>query len=202
MFTRISQLSSPSVLSQCICLNWLALRNSLHVAHTGVCEKVNPFVQALALQSSSRSCSLAPDLVLREPIFQMAVFSGGVFFSQTPLCFISVLGCRHRVASRIRAVWTRELNSVRIGYLSNGAWGGSRMQTAPPSPSKKLGFISCPDSEPALLFWRGWIPVVFLVHSPSSILSSRDHWPAKGEPRKGNALKVAFKSLKSDLKVT
>ena len=121
MFTRISQLSSPSVLSQCICLNWLALRNSLHVAHTGVCEKVNPFVQALALQSSSRSCSLAPDLVLREPIFQMAVFSGGVFFSQTPLCFISVLGCRHRVASRIRAVWTRELNSVRIGYLSNGA---------------------------------------------------------------------------------
>ena len=26
------------------------------------------------------------------------------------------------------------------------------------------------------------------------------HWPAKGEPQKGNAQKVTFKSLKSDLK--
>ena len=27
------------------------------------------------------------------------------------------------------------------------------------------------------------------------------HWPGKGEPQKGNAQKVTFKSLKSDLKV-
>ena len=57
---------------------------------TGVCEKNIPFAQALALQSSSINCSPAPDLVLRKLIFQNIVFSGGVFFSQTPVVMLYI----------------------------------------------------------------------------------------------------------------
>ena len=57
-------------------------RAGVHV--TGVCEKNTPFRRALALQSFGRNCYGAPDLVLRKPIFLIALFSGGVFFSQTP----------------------------------------------------------------------------------------------------------------------
>ena len=32
--------------------------------------------------------------------------------------------------------------------------------------------------------------------------ADNDHWPAKGEPQKGNAQKVTFKSLKRNFEVT
>ena len=51
----------------------------LHVAPLSVLKR-NPFARALALQSSSRSCSPVPDLVLRNQIFQRVLFSAGVFF--------------------------------------------------------------------------------------------------------------------------
>ena len=39
-----------------------------------------PFVRAFALQSSSRNCSPAPDVVFSKPIFSPVFFSGGAFF--------------------------------------------------------------------------------------------------------------------------
>ena len=51
----------------------------------GVCEKNIPFVSAFALQSCSRNCSPAPDLVLWKLVFPRVLLSGGVFFSQTPV---------------------------------------------------------------------------------------------------------------------
>ena len=48
-------------------------------------EKNTPFAQALALQSGSRNCSPAHDLVFFKLDIQSVVFSGGVFFSQTPV---------------------------------------------------------------------------------------------------------------------
>ena len=45
---------------------------------TRVCETNNAFRRALALQSFSRNCCPAPDLVLRKPIFPWVFFSGGV----------------------------------------------------------------------------------------------------------------------------
>ena len=42
--------------------------------------KNTPFEWAPALQSFSRNCRPAPDLVLRKPIFLIVVFFGGVFF--------------------------------------------------------------------------------------------------------------------------
>ena len=50
------------------------------VTATGVCEQTTPFARAFALQSSSRDCSPAPDLVLSELIVQPVFLSGGVFF--------------------------------------------------------------------------------------------------------------------------
>ena len=47
---------------------------------TCICEQNNPFRWALALQSFSRSCYPAPDLVLQKPIFLIVLLSGGVFF--------------------------------------------------------------------------------------------------------------------------
>ena len=58
---------------------------------TGVCETNIPFARALALQSSSRNCSPAPDLVLWKLIFQCLLFSGGIIFSQTPVSPYSFL---------------------------------------------------------------------------------------------------------------
>ena len=54
------------------------------ILHTGVW-KSTPFAQALALQHSSRKCYVAPDLVLFILDFPPVSFSGGVFFSQTPV---------------------------------------------------------------------------------------------------------------------
>ena len=42
-------------------------------------EKNTPFVQALAVQSCSRNCSPAPDLVFFKLSFPRVLFSGGVF---------------------------------------------------------------------------------------------------------------------------
>ena len=52
--------------------------------YTGVCETNTPFASAFALQSCSRNCSPALDLVFQKLIFPR-VLSGGVFFSQTPV---------------------------------------------------------------------------------------------------------------------
>ena len=57
----------------------------LLVKVTGFCEQNIPFGWVLALQSLSRNCYPAPDLVLRKPIFLIILFSGGVFYSQTPV---------------------------------------------------------------------------------------------------------------------
>ena len=50
-----------------------------------------PFRRAFARQSRCRNCSPAPDLALRRLIFPRVFFSGGTFFSQTP---VSVAGRR------------------------------------------------------------------------------------------------------------
>ena len=48
--------------------------------------KHSAFTWALVMQSSSGNCSPAPDLVLREPVFQRVFFSGGVFlFTDTSI---------------------------------------------------------------------------------------------------------------------
>ena len=52
-----------------------------------------PFRRALALQSLSRNCYPAPNLVLRKPIFLIQSFSGGVLFPQTPVCFMNIGFC-------------------------------------------------------------------------------------------------------------
>ena len=51
--------------------------------YTGVCEQNIPFTRALARQPSGINCSLAPDVVLFKLMFPRALFSGGVFFSDT-----------------------------------------------------------------------------------------------------------------------
>ena len=48
-----------------------------------ICEKRTPFVQAFALQSSSRNSYPPPDLVLWKLMLVSVFFSGGMFFSQT-----------------------------------------------------------------------------------------------------------------------
>ena len=63
----------------------------IHI-YIGVCEQTHVFVPALALQSRSRNLSPAPDLVLFKPTFQCVFFSGGVFFSQTPVSCITARG--------------------------------------------------------------------------------------------------------------
>ena len=47
---------------------------------TGVCEKCTPFMQVSTLQTSSKSCSPAPDLALWRLVFSHLCFSGGVLF--------------------------------------------------------------------------------------------------------------------------
>ena len=58
-------------------------------------------MQAPALQSSSRNCSPAPDLVLRKLIVQCVFFSGGVFCSQTPVS-VAVNHCQSLSLSHFR----------------------------------------------------------------------------------------------------
>ena len=58
------------------------------VMSTVVCEQNTLFAWALALRSFSRNCFPAPDLALRKPIFLIVFFSGGVFFSQTPVSLV------------------------------------------------------------------------------------------------------------------
>ena len=52
---------------------------------TGVCERSDPFAQALALQSGDISCDPAPDLVFWKLICPPVFLSRGVVFSQTPI---------------------------------------------------------------------------------------------------------------------
>ena len=68
-------------------INILA-REIMQMRHdTGVCDKnTTTCLQAFALQSGSRNCYPAPDLVLRGLIFPGVFFSGGVSFSRTPVC--------------------------------------------------------------------------------------------------------------------
>ena len=73
-----------------------ASRTAPHCCRTDVRETNTPFMQAVALRSSSRNCSPAPDLVLRELVLLHVLFSGGVFFSQTPV------PCRIQRIHRIR----------------------------------------------------------------------------------------------------
>ena len=51
---------------------------------TGVCEKNNNAVQALAMQPSGKNCVPATELAFCKPMFPRVLFSGGVLFSQTP----------------------------------------------------------------------------------------------------------------------
>ena len=55
----------------------------------GVCLRNTPLIRALAILSGGRNCSPASDLVLRKLVFPMALFSKGVFFSQTPVSLLS-----------------------------------------------------------------------------------------------------------------
>ena len=48
--------------------------------HTGVCEQNTPFARALAVQTSSNVCSLAPDSVFFKLKFPRVFLSRGVFF--------------------------------------------------------------------------------------------------------------------------
>ena len=54
------------------------LSGQMFKSHTGVCEINTPFAQALALQSNSRNCSPAPDLVFSKLIISRVFFFGGV----------------------------------------------------------------------------------------------------------------------------
>ena len=59
-----------------------------HPSATGHCRSLwttTPLIAALAMQSSSRNCNIAPDLVLWKLVFPPVIFSGGVFFSRTPV---------------------------------------------------------------------------------------------------------------------
>ena len=61
-------------------------RQTRSQGNTGVCLwKKTPFLQAVDLQSRDRNCCPAPDSMLGRLIFQCVFFSGGVFFSETPV---------------------------------------------------------------------------------------------------------------------
>ena len=68
-------------------------------SRTGVCEINTPFTRALAMQSCSRNCSPAPDLVFFKFIIPR-VSSGGVLFHRhlhvrAPRCFVSASRASH-----------------------------------------------------------------------------------------------------------
>ena len=100
--------------------------------HNGVCDKNTPrekttlwkmsyrfpFMRAMAIQSCSRNCSPAPDLVFLKLIFSYVFFSGGMFFSQTP---VSAFG----------RLTIRAPNHV---WLHLKVWGTDRRGTLGPRP--------------------------------------------------------------------
>ena len=68
-------------LSICLLSTVYCLLSTVHCLLLPVSVKQNtPFAQALALQSHSRNCNPAPDLVLWKLMFQCVLFSRGVFF--------------------------------------------------------------------------------------------------------------------------
>ena len=81
------RVTMPVCTSTCIVHTWCtSARHTwpwIHVSThwtTGVCEQSTPFVQALALQSSSRNCNPAFDLVFWQLFFPPLFLSRGVFF--------------------------------------------------------------------------------------------------------------------------
>ena len=61
-----------------------------------------PFTVAFAIQSCSRNCSPAPDLVLWKLVFPSVFFSGGVLFSQTLVCSLAPGGSLEDTTAKLR----------------------------------------------------------------------------------------------------
>ena len=70
-----------------------------------------PFARALALQSFSRNCNPAHDLVLWMPVFPPVFFPRGVFISQTPV-LLTLLKVSYHLLKTIYGVLLKLLKAV------------------------------------------------------------------------------------------
>ena len=105
--------------------------------HTGVCEYNTPFVQALALQSSSRNCNPAPVLVFWKQISPPVFLSRGRFYHRHRYGLESAPSAKaKRRAAPVETEKERQREKEREKEKERGGGGKS----TPNSPGEEAAF--------------------------------------------------------------